>query len=399
VTAERFWVKRHSKKQIDATVTDRRYSSSIAMNDPLLFTPGPLTTSATVKAAMQRDLGSRDSEFIDLVARIRRQLLEIAGVSKESGYEAVLMQGSGTFALESVLSSVIPPDGRLLVLANGAYGERMLQMAERLKIDVAIERWPEEKTPHPGTVRKLLAAESPPTHVAIVHLETTTGILNPIDEIAQIVREQGCRFIVDAMSSFGGVPIDFSVLQPDYLVSSANKCLEGVPGFSYVLARREALESTSGYARSVSLDLLAQWQGFERNGQFRFTPPTHALRAFDQALEEFTREGGVAGRAQRYHANRKALLAGMRRLGFREYLAPELQSDIITSFRYPEDPAFDFAEFYRRLAAQGMVIYPGKVSHADCFRIGTIGQIFPEQVEALVRAIELVLGQIGIKTL
>jgi len=368
------------------------------MNDPLLFTPGPLTTSASVKAAMQRDLGSRDSEFIDLVARIRTQLLEVAGVSEESGYEAVLMQGSGTFALESVLSSVIPPAGRLLVLANGAYGERMLQMAERLKIDVAVERWPEDKTPDPGTVRKLLDAESPPTHVAIVHLETTTGILNPIEEIGRIVREHGCRFIVDAMSSFGGVPIDLSVLQLDYLVSSANKCLEGVPGFAFVLARREALESSSGYARSVSLDLLAQWQGFERNGQFRFTPPTHALLAFAQALDEFVREGGVVGRAQRYRANRKALLAGMRRLGFREYLAPELQSDIITSFRYPDDPAFDFGEFYRLLAGQGMVIYPGKVSHADCFRIGTIGQIFPEQVEALVRAIELVLGQMGIKT-
>ncbi len=325
-------------------------------------------------------------------------MLEIAGVSQESGYEAVLMQGSGTFALESVISSVIPPDGRLLVLANGAYGERMLQIAERLKIAVAIQRWPESEAPDPETVRQLLAAESPPTHVAIVHLETTTGILNPLDEIARIVREHGCRFIVDAMSSFGGVPIDFAALQPDYLVSSANKCLEGVPGFSYVLARREALESTAGYARSVSLDLLAQWKGFERNGQFRFTPPTHALLAFAQALEEFVREGGVAGRAQRYRANRQALLAGMRRLGFREYLAPELQSDIITSFRYPDDPAFDFAEFYRRLAAQGMVIYPGKVSHADCFRIGTIGQIFPKQVEALVAAIELVLGQMGIQT-
>lgn len=368
------------------------------MTDPILFTPGPLTTSASVKAAMQRDLGSRDSEFVRLVAQIRNGLLEIAGVSQESGYEAVLMQGSGTFALESVISSVIPPEGRLLVLANGAYGERMLQIAERLKIAVAIQRWPEHEAPDPETVRRLLAAESPPTHVAIVHLETTTGILNPIEEIARIVREHGCRFIVDAMSSFGGVPLDLSELQPDYLVSSANKCLEGVPGFSYVLARREALESTAGYARSVSLDLLAQWQGFERNGQFRFTPPTHALLAFAQALEEFAREGGVAGRAQRYRANRQALLAGMRRLGFREYLAPKLQSDIITSFRYPGDPAFDFAEFYRQLAAQGMVIYPGKVSHADCFRIGTIGQIFPEQVEALVTAIELVLGQMGIKT-
>ena len=367
------------------------------MTDPLLFTPGPLTTSGTVKRAMQRDLGSRDAEFIDLVARVRTELLEIAGVSQASGYEAVLMQGSGTFAIEAVLSSVIPPDGRLLVLANGAYGERMLQIAERLKIDTVVQRWPEHESPDPRIVRQLLAAGLPPTHVAIVHLETTTGILNPIEEVAQIAREHGCRFIVDAMSSFGGVPLDLSALQPDYLISSANKCLEGVPGFSYVLARREALEKTAGYARSVCLDLLAQWQGFERNGQFRFTPPTHALLAFAQALEELAREGGVAGRAKRYRGNRDALLAGMRRIGFREYLAPEFQSDIITSFRYPEDPAFDFAEFYRRLAAQGMVIYPGKVSHADCFRIGTIGRIFPEQVEALVSEIERVLGQMEIK--
>ena len=366
------------------------------MADPLLFTPGPLTTSATVKAAMQRDLGSRDTEFIDLVAQIRAELLAIAGVSKESGYEAVLMQGSGTFAIESVLSSVIPPDGRLLVLANGAYGERMLQIAVRLKIETAIQRWPENESPDPETVRKLLGTEPLPTHVAIVHLETTTGILNPLDEIARITRERGCQLIVDAMSSFGGVPLDLAALQPDYLVSSANKCLEGVPGFAYVLARREALESTLGNARSVSLDLLAQWHSLECIGQFRFTPPTHALLAFAQALKELREEGGVVARAQRYRANRAALLAGMRRLGFREYLTPEQQSDIITSFRYPEDSAFDFAEFYRLLGARGFVIYPGKVSHADCFRIGTIGRIFPEQMETLVSEIERVLDQMGV---
>src|SRR5688572_5563764 len=369
------------------------------MTDPLLFTPGPLNTSESVKAAMQHDLGSRSPEFIELGARIRTELLEIAGVSEERGYEAVLMQGSGTFAIEAVLSSVIPPDGRLLVLANGAYGERILQIAERLKIDTAIQRWPENESPDPDTVRQLLAADPRPTHVAIVHLETTTGILNPIDEIAQIVHEHRCRFIVDAMSSFGGVPIDLAALPADYLVSSANKCLEGVPGFSYVLARREVLEGTLGYARSLSLDLLAQWHALERNGQFRFTPPTHALLAFAQALLEFREEGGVAARAQRYRQNREALLPGMRQLGFREYLPPERQSDIITSFRYPEHPAFAFSDFYRGLAARGMVIYPGKVSDADCFRIGTIGRISPDQVQALVAEIGRVLDQMGVKML
>ena len=367
------------------------------MNDPLLFTPGPLTTSAAVKAAMQRDVGSRDSEFIRIVAEIRSELLRIGGVSKESGYETVLVQGSGTFAIDAVLSSAIPPDGRLLVLVNGAYGERMVQIAERLKIATVVQRWPEDHSPDAATVRQLLATEPPPTHIAIVHLETTTGILNPIDEIARAVREHGCRFIVDAMSSFGGVPLDLAALQPDYLVSSANKCLEGVPGFSFVIARSEALQETAGCARTVSLDLFAQWQALEANGQFRFTPPTHALLAFREALQEFVDEGGVSARARRFTENRAALLAGMRKLGFREFLRPETQSDIITSFRYPADPEFNFADFYRRLAARGLIIYPGKVGHADCFRIGTIGRISVDDVNSLIAAIEQVLAEMGVK--
>jgi 2-aminoethylphosphonate-pyruvate transaminase len=362
------------------------------MNDPLLFTPGPLTTSRTVKAAMQRDLGSRDSEFIKLVAGIRDELLRIGGVSRALGYEAVLMQGSGTFGVESVLSSVIAPAGELLVLANGAYGERMLQIAERLKIAARIQRWPEDESPDAATVRQLLAEAPGATHVAMVHLETTTGILNPIGEIAQIVRDAGRSFILDAMSSFGGVPLDLSKIDADYVISSPNKCLEGVPGFSFVIARRAALEAIEGWSRGVCLDLLAQWRALESNGQFRFTPPTHALLAFAQALRELREEGGVVGRAERYRANRGALLPRMQALGFREYLRRERQSDIITSYRYPADERFVFEDFYGRLAAKGFLIYPGKVTHADCFRIGTIGRISPTDVEALVSTIAAALA-------
>jgi 2-aminoethylphosphonate-pyruvate transaminase len=223
--------------------------------------------------------------------------------------------------------------------------------------------------------------------VALVHCETTTGILNPIDEIAQIVKESGRGFIVDAMSSFGGVPIDLSRLGIDYLVSSPNKCFEGVPGFSFVLARREALKATKGRARSVSLDLLAQWEGLEENGQFRFTPPTHALLAFARALEELREEGGVSARAARYRANHETLRTGMRKIGFAEYLPVELQSNIITAFRYPDAPNFRFEDFYHRLRARGFVIYPGKLSRADCFRIATIGRINEQNVRDLVAAI------------
>ena len=357
------------------------------MKDPLLFTPGPLTTSATVKAAMQRDIGSRDADFVELVASIRSELLRIAGVSREQGYEAVLIQGSGTFGLESVISSVIPREGKFVVLANGAYGERMAAIAERLGISTRLARWPENESPDPATVRRLIEEEPAATHVAIVHCETTTGILNPIDEIARIVKAAGREFIVDAMSSFGGVPIDLSKLAIDYVISSPNKCLESVPGFAFVLTRREALEASKGRARSVSLDLLAQWEGLERNGQFRFTPPTHALLAFGRALEELREEGGVSARAARYRANHETLRAGMRRLGFAEYLPAERQSNIITAFRYPDDPNFLFEDFYHRLRAHGFIIYPGKLSQADCFRIGTIGRISEKNVRDLVTAI------------
>jgi len=361
------------------------------MKDPLLFTPGPLTTSATVKAAMQRDMGSRDADFVELVAGIRAELLRIAGVSREQGYEAVLMQGSGTFGLESVISSVVPRAGRFVVLANGAYGERMAAIAERLGISTRLARWPENESPDPASVRRLIEEEPAATHVAIVHCETTTGILNPIDEVARIIKAGGREFIVDAMSSFGGVPLDLSKLQIDYLISSPNKCLEGVPGFSFVLARRELLEASKGHARSVSLDLFAQWEGLERNGQFRFTPPTHALLAFARALEELREEGGVSARAARYRANHETLRAGMRRLGFAEYLPAERQSNIITAFRYPDDPNFRFEGFYQHLRARGFVIYSGKLSQADCFRIGTIGRINEENVSDLVAAIGRVL--------
>ncbi|PYI99509.1 MAG: 2-aminoethylphosphonate--pyruvate transaminase [Verrucomicrobia bacterium] len=364
------------------------------MKDPLLFTPGPSTTSATVKAAMQRDIGSRDADFIELVAGIRSELLRIAGVSRERGYDAVLMQGSGTFGLESVISSVIPREGRFVVLANGAYGERMATIAERLGISARLARWPENESPQPADVQRLLAEEPGATHVAMVHCETTTGILNPIDEIARIVKSTDREFIVDAMSSFGGVPLDLSKLEIDYLISSPNKCLEGVPGFSCVLARRTALEATKGRARSVSLDLLAQWEGLQRNGQFRFTPPTHALLAFARALEELREEGGVFARAARYRASHETLRTGMRRLGFAEYLPAERQSNIITAFRYPDDPSFRFEDFYRRLRARGFLIYPGKLSQGDCFRIGTIGRINEDDMGDLVAVIGEVLDEI-----
>lgn len=364
--------------------------------DKILFTPGPLTTSRTVKQALLRDLGSRDFEFIETVRQIRQALLGLGQVASPE-YEAILMQGSGTFGIEAVFSTITPPDGKWLIVVNGAYGRRMAHICDVLGIDTAVLTIPENRQPDPAQVEAALAADEAISHVAIVHCETTTGIFNPVAEIGAVVREYGRTYFIDAMSSFGAVPLNLAEARVDFLVSSANKCIEGVPGFSFVLARRAALLAAEGYARSVSLDLLAQWRGLEANGQFRFTPPTHALLAFRQALAELAQEGGVDGRAARYRRNYETLLAGMRRLGFREYLRPEDQGYIITSFHYPDHPNFDFPRFYEALSRRDFVIYPGKVSDADCFRIGHIGRIFAPDVQALLAAIGDVLAEMGVE--
>ncbi len=365
---------------------------SSAARDKLLFTPGPLTTSESVKRAMLRDLGSRDREFVAVVREVRRQLLAAAGVSQGQGYEAVPLQGSGTFGVEAVLTCAAPPAGKWLVVSNGAYGDRMARIARVHGIAHTVLRCPENARPEPADVGRALAADPAVTGVAVVHCETTTGILNPVEEIGRVVKARGRTYVLDSMSAFGGVVFDLATCQADFLVSSANKCLEGVPGLAFCLCRRDALVRTEGWSRTLSLDLFDQWRALEETGQFRFTPPTHVLLALKQALDELTEEGGVPGRASRYRANHEALLAGMRALGFTPYLEPELQSPIITSFRYPADERFDFPTFYDRLNDLGFVIYPGKVSRADCFRIGTIGRVFPEDVRDLLRAVEQTLA-------
>ena len=362
--------------------------------DKLLFTPGPLTTSRTVRQAMLRDLGSRDGEFIAIVREVRRALLEIG--QGGSAYEAVLVQGSGTFGIESVISSAIPKSGKLLVVVNGAYGKRIVRMAEVHGITCIVQAYPEDVLPEASAVAMALESDPAITHVAMVHSETTTGLVNPIEEVGRVVRNAKRSFIVDAMSSFGAIPIDLERCGIDYVVSSANKCIEGVPGFSFVLARREPLLASEGGARSLSLDLHAQWRGLEKDGQFRFTPPTHAILAFHQALRELAEEGGVSARGARYRACQKALADGMKELGFSAYLRPELQGPIITTFRYPGHANFAFDAFYEGLSDRGFAIYPGKLTNADCFRIGSIGRIFESDVLNLLAAVRDVLAKMRV---
>lgn len=362
--------------------------------DKLLFTPGPLTTSLTVKEAMLHDLGSRDSSFIKAVRDIRDELLELGHVSQAKGYETVIMQGSGTFGVESVISSVVPRSGKLLVLINGAYGERIAKMASIHKIPYETLVCDEDQTPDLQKTEELLTSGSF-THMVIVHCETTSGIFNPIDAFGTLAVKYGVGYIVDSMSAFGAVPVDIAACNIDFLVSSSNKCIEGVPGFSFVIAHRDRLLKCKDQADTLVLDLYAQWLGLENDGQFRFTPPTHALLAFRQALRELHEEGGVSARAARYQNNFNTLAEGMSKLGFKEYLSRDKQGYIINSYHYPEQAAFDFKAFYNKLNDRGFIIYPGKLTKANCFRVGNIGRLYAKDVEALLQAITEVKSEMG----
>ncbi|NAW64767.1 2-aminoethylphosphonate--pyruvate transaminase [Photobacterium halotolerans] len=356
-------------------------------NQYLLLTPGPLTTTQTVREAMLKDWCTWDDDYnVGVVQHIRQQLVALA--TAHDGYTSVLMQGSGTAAVEATLGSVIPPEGKLLVINNGAYGARIAQIARCLNIPHLNWSLGEMTQPDVNELERLLAADPAITHVAMVHCETTTGMLNPLPAVCEKVKAVGKVMILDAMSSFGGIPMDIGELGIDFLISSANKCIQGVPGFGFVIARRSLLEACHGRARSVSLDLYDQWQCMENNhGKWRFTSPTHTVRAFAQALTELKQEGGIEARFQRYRTNQQTLVAGMSRLGFESLLDTALHSPIITSFHSPHSPLYDFKRFYECLKSKGFVIYPGKVSDADCFRIGNIGDVHPGDIQRLLEAI------------
>ena len=351
----------------------------------ILLTPGPLSTSDTVRSAMNRDLSTWDADYNHIVQTIRQGLVTMLGGG--NGTTSVLMQGSGTFGVEATIGTVVPPAGRLVVVNNGAYGARILEIARRLEIPSIEARFGETEPASAEHLDRLLTENPDTTHVAAVHCETTSGILNPVELLGDVVAKHKMSFIVDAMSSLGGMPLTLDSLSADFVISSANKCIQGVPGFSFVVARRKALERCSGNSRSLSLDLYDQWAEMEsHHGKWRFTSPTHTVLAFAQALEELETEGGVTARAERYTTNQQQLVAGMVEIGFRPLLATSLQSPIITSFHDPV-ANFDFARFYGLLKQHGFVIYPGKVTHADTFRIGNIGDVHPSDIERLLNAI------------
>ena len=378
-----------------------------------LLTPGPLTTTATVKEAMLIDRCTWDGDYKSMTQQIRRSLLKLAHADN-GAYTTVLMQGSGTFGVESVLSSVISSTDKLLVLQNGAYSKRMVEMCNYHGIKHAVYEEDYAHVPNPAFVEELLKSDAEITHIAMVHSETTSGLLNDIAAIGALAQKYNKKFIVDAMSSFGGVDINVPALGITYLVSSANKCIQGVPGFSFIIANASDLKQTKGLARSLSLDLYAQWETMENDGasdlkqtkglarslsldlyaqwetmendggKWRFTSPTHVVAAFAQALKELEAEGGVTARNARYTATNSALRKGMEALGFKAFIDEAHQGPIITTFFYPEGCKFTFAEMYAYLKERGYVIYPGKLTDAETFRLGNIGEIYMDDVEKIL---------------
>jgi len=352
--------------------------------DYKLLTPGPLTTTDSVKQEMLVDHCTWDDDYKSITRDIRTQLLNVAGVDSDK-YTSVLMQGSGTFGVEALLSTVLSDDDRLLVATNGAYGLRITEIAERHRLNVVSYDEDFANPISPEIVDSMLAADPSITVFAVVHCETTTGLMNDIEALGAIAKKHNVDFIVDAMSSFGAVEIDMEKCGIDYLVSSANKCIQGVPGFSFAIIRRDLLERCEGRARTLSLDLYDQWKGLEADGKWRYTSPTHVVLAFAQALRELDAEGGVAARQARYSGSQKLLVRRMKEIGFEAYIDEDLHSPVITTFLYPEGQTkpFNFQEMYDFLKAGGYAIYPGKLTEVDTFRIGNIGEIYEEDINKL----------------
>lgn len=362
--------------------------------DPLLLTPGPLTTSKSVKTAMLHDWGSRDATFIRMNAEVLERIVALAGGA--ATHVTVPVQGSGTFAVEAMLTNFVPRDGKVLVLVNGSYGKRAVKICGYANRAHAVLETAEDTPPDVGRLAAALAADSAISHVFAVQCETTSGILNPVAEIGDAVAKAGRRFLLDAMSAFGALPLDAGRTRFDAMAASSNKCLEGVPGIGYVVCRTEALKETKGNATSLSLDLYDQWVAMQATKQWRFTPPLQVIAALHKAIEEHAAEGGVAGRGGRYGENCKILVDGMRALGFETLLPDRLQAPIIVTFHMPRDPRFNFQNFYDSLKERGYVIYPGKLTVAESFRIGCIGRLSADHMRGALEAIRAVLSEMGV---
>jgi len=365
------------------------------IDNPYLLTPGPLTTALSVKQAMLKDWGSWDADFRAMTAELRSGLLEMLE-DTDGAFDCVPIQGSGTFVVEAMMSSFVPRDGKVLVLSNGAYGKRIVETLVYLGRDHKVIDKGDYLPPRGPEVTEALRADPAITHVVIVHCETSSGILNPIKEISEAVYAADRKLLIDSMSAFGALPILPNEMSFEALCSSANKCIEGVPGFGFVIARKTEIEAAKGNSHSLSLDIYAQWAAMEKTGQWRFTPPTHVVAAFLEALRIHRTEGGCQGRLNRFIENRDVMVSGMRELGFETLLKDRWLSPIIVTFFNPADPKFDFTHFYDLMKSKGFIIYPGKLTIVDSFRVGCIGRMDASVMQRVTQAAKEALSEMGV---
>ncbi|HEX7864151.1 MAG TPA: 2-aminoethylphosphonate--pyruvate transaminase [Variovorax sp.] len=362
---------------------------------PILLTPGPLTTSDRTRNAMLRDWGSWDGDFNKITARIRERVLDI--VHGKGTHECVPMQGSGTFSVEAAIGTLVPRDGHVLVPSNGAYCQRLARICRVLGRKVTTIDYTEDRQVQPADVERALAADPSITHVAVVHCETGAGVLNPLHEIALVAARQGCGLIIDAMSSFGAIEIDARKTPFDAVIAASGKCLEGVPGMGFVVVKRSTLEKCEGNCHSLSMDLYDQWVYMEKTTQWRFTPPTHVVAALDEAITQYIEEGGLAARGGRYARNCRTLIEGLAALGLRSFLDPSIQAPIIITFHAPDDANYDFKTFYQEVKKRGYILYPGKLTQVETFRVGCMGHFGEAGIPGAVAAIGETLKAMGIR--
>ncbi|MEP7301248.1 MAG: 2-aminoethylphosphonate--pyruvate transaminase [Caldimonas sp.] len=362
--------------------------------DAILLTPGPLTTTERTKRAMLRDWGSWDSSFIAVTAELRRELLAI--VHGQGTHVVVPLQGSGTFSVEAAVATLVPKSGHVLVLDNGAYCKRMGKLSTLMGRKTTILPHAEDAPVSAQELEAALVADPSITHVGFIHCETGTGVANPLQAVADVCAKHGKGLIVDAMSSFAALPIDAREVRFDALVAASGKCLEGVPGMGFVFIRNEAIAGAAGNSHSLAMDLHDQHVYMEKTGQWRFTPPTHVVAALAEAMRQFAEEGGQPARLARYTANYEALVGGMKALGFEPFLDPAIQAPIIVTFHAPADPKYSFRPFYEAVRKHGFILYPGKLTELETFRVGCIGAIGPGEMREAVAAVAESLREMGI---
>jgi 2-aminoethylphosphonate-pyruvate transaminase len=330
-----------------------------------------------------------------VTARARERLTAIVGA--QEAHVCVPMQGSGTFSVEAAVNTLVPRDGHVLVLINGAYGKRMAKLTQMMGRRLSTFEAADDVPTTAADVARLLDGDASITHVGLIHCETSTGILNPLPEIADAVAKRGKSLIVDAMSSFGAIAIDARRVAFDALVAASGKCVEGPPGMGFVFVRRSVLEKCAGNSTSLALDLHDQWTYMEKTTQWRYTPPTHVVVALDAALAQYEAQGGQPARLARYTANYRTLVEGMAELGFRPFLDPKIQAPIIVTFHAPADSRYAFKEFYERVRDKGFILYPGKLTQVETFRVGCIGAIGPDEMRHAVNAVRDTLREMGIR--